>query len=341
MNQSPILSLCIPTYNRANILEKTISRIVSCRSFDSDVELVISDNCSTDNTRQVCEHFAAKYDNVKYYCNEKNTLDYNFIQVLNRGKGQYLKLLNDWCYPTEEGLAIMKQFLLNNKDRNIPDVSIFEIGKGFYKTETGYTEELKLAVLMSGDYELGIQNTKVDFYHIKGVMEELLYFLGYDNRYSLLVDNNIPEELHPGVSASINVNGTNIGIIGKLHPNVTKDNIYVMEINLTKLLSIRTGSMKYKDFSKFPSIYKDAAFIVDNSVTNKEILDTIKKSGGRLLTSVEIFDIYKDIEPGKKSMAYNMTFSDPTRSLQTEEVMSVFNKIITDVEVKLHAKLRG
>ena len=66
MNQSPILSLCIPTYNRANILEKTISRIVSCRSFDSDVELVISDNCSTDNTRQVCEHFAAKYDNVKY-----------------------------------------------------------------------------------------------------------------------------------------------------------------------------------------------------------------------------------------------------------------------------------
>jgi glycosyltransferase involved in cell wall biosynthesis len=120
MNQSPILSLCIRTYNRANILEKTISRIVSCRSFDSDVELVISDNCSTDNTRQVCEHFAAKYDNVKYYCNEKNTLDYNFIQVLNRGKGQYLKLLNDWCYPTEEGLAIMKRFLLNNKDRNIP-----------------------------------------------------------------------------------------------------------------------------------------------------------------------------------------------------------------------------
>ena len=54
MNQSPILSLCIPTYNRANILEKTISIIVSCRSFDSDVELVISDNCSTDNTRQVC-----------------------------------------------------------------------------------------------------------------------------------------------------------------------------------------------------------------------------------------------------------------------------------------------
>ncbi len=228
-----------------------------------------------------------------------------------------------------------------NKDRNIPDVSIFEIGKGFMKLEDGYTEELKLAVLMSGDYELDIQNTKVDFYHIKGVMEELLYFLGYDNRYSLLVNDLIPNELHPGVSASINVNGTNVGIIGKLHPNVTKDNVYVMEINLTKLLSIRTGSMKYKDFSKFPSIYKDAAFIFDNKVTNKEVLDVIKKAGGRLLVSSQIFDVYENIEPGKKSMAYNMVFSDPSKTLSDEEVMEVFNKIIFEVETKLNAKLRG
>ncbi|MBR2603540.1 MAG: phenylalanine--tRNA ligase subunit beta [Bacilli bacterium] len=228
-----------------------------------------------------------------------------------------------------------------NKDRNIPDVSIFEIGKGFQKSENGYTEELKLAVLMSGDYELDIQNTKVDFYHIKGIMEELLYFLGYDNRYSLFVDDKIPNELHPGVSASINVNGTNVGVIGKLHPNVCKDNVYVMEINLSKLLSIRTGSMKYKDFSKFPSIYKDAAFIVDNKVTNKEVLDVIKKAGGRLLVDTSLFDVYYDIESGKKSMAYNMVFSDPTKTLSDEEVMDVFNKIIFEVETKLNAKLRG
>ena len=228
-----------------------------------------------------------------------------------------------------------------NKSRNNPNVSIFELGKGFQKTEDGYLEELKLAVLMSGEYELGIHNTNVDFYHIKGVMEELLYFLGYDNRYSLLVNDLIPSELHPGVSASINVNGTNVGVIGKLHPNVTKDNVYVMEINLTKLLSIRTGSMKYKDFSKFPSIYKDAAFIFDNKVTNKEVLDVIKKAGGRLLVSSQIFDVYENIEPGKKSMAYNMVFSDPTKTLSDEEVMEVFNKIIFEVETKLNAKLRG
>ena len=298
-----------------------------------------------------------KYDKTKRAIKHKlcdlglnETISYTLIpnsEVHKFTKDEFTEvMLND---PMSEDKNTLRYSLLSslleiynyNKSRNNPNVSIFEIGKGFYKGENGYTEETKLAVLMSGDYTLSVTNEKVDFYHIKGIMEELLYFLGYDNRYSLVIDNNVPDELHPGASASINVNGTNVGIIGKLHPNISKDNIYVMEINLSKLLSIRTGSMKYKDFSKFPSIYKDAAFIVDNKVTNKEIEDVIKKSGGRLLISSNIFDVYYDIEPGKKSMAYNMVFNDPNKTLSDEEVMTVFNKIITDVEVKLHAKLRG
>jgi glycosyltransferase involved in cell wall biosynthesis len=118
--KQPLISLCIPTYNRAVILEKTIKRIVSYDSFDSNVEIVISDNCSTDNTQAVCEQYAAKYDNVSYYRNQENTFDYNFIQALDRGKGAYLKLLNDWCYPTEEGLAKMKRFLSDNMNKHLP-----------------------------------------------------------------------------------------------------------------------------------------------------------------------------------------------------------------------------
>ena len=228
-----------------------------------------------------------------------------------------------------------------NKDRNIPDVSIFEIGKGFMKLEDGYTEELKLAVLMSGEYTLDIHRENVDFYHIKGIMEEFLYFLGYDGRYSLVINDTIPKELHPGVSAAINVNGNNVGIIGKLHPNVSKDNVYVMEINLTKLLAIRTGSMKYKDVTKFPGIYKDVAFIVDNKVTSKEIEDVIKKAGGKLLSTIQIFDLYPNVEEGKKSMAYKLYFQDAARTLEDEEVMQVFNNVIKEVEGKLNAKVRN
>lgn len=228
-----------------------------------------------------------------------------------------------------------------NKARNNSNISIFEIGKSFFKDKEEYREDTKLAVLMSGDFSLDISNTKVDFYHIKGIMEELLYFLGYDGRYSLIKDDKIPNEFHPGQSALINVNGQIVGVIGKLHPSISSSDVYCLEINLSKLLAIRTGTMKYKDISKYPGVIKDVAFIVDNAITSLELEVFIKKSAGKLLENIQIFDIYPNIEEGKKSMAYKLTFSDSTRTLSDDEVMSVFNKIIADVTSKLNAKLRG
>lgn len=228
-----------------------------------------------------------------------------------------------------------------NKARNNSNISIFEIGKSFFKDKEEYREDTKLAVLMSGDFSLDISNTKVDFYHIKGIMEELLYFLGYDGRYSLIKDDKIPNEFHPGQSALINVNGQIVGVIGKLHPSISSSDVYCLEINLSKLLAIRTGTMKYKDISKYPGVIKDVAFIVDNAITSLELEVFIKKSAGKLLENIQIFDIYPNIEEGKKSLAYKLTFSDSSRTLSDDEVMSVFNKIIDEVTSKLNAKLRG
>lgn len=228
-----------------------------------------------------------------------------------------------------------------NKARNNANISIFEIGKCFYQENGEYREDNKLAVLMAGEYELDINNTRVDFYHVKGIMEELLYFLGYEGRYSLIKSDKVSKEFHPGQSAEINVNGTSVGVMGKLHPSVAKDDVYCLEINLTKLLAIRTGTMKYKEVSKFPGVVKDVAFIVDNNITSLEVETIIKKSAGKLLEKIQIFDIYPNVEDGMKSMAYKMTFSDPTRTLSDDEVMEVFNKVISDVTSKLNAKLRG
>lgn len=228
-----------------------------------------------------------------------------------------------------------------NKARNNANICVFEVGACFYKDGDVYKEDQKLAILMTGEYAIDINNTKVDFYHIKGVMEELLYFLGYEGRYSLIKSDKIPKEFHPGQSAEINVNGITVGVIGKMHPNINSSDVYALEINLTKLLAIRTGSMKYKDISKFPGVVKDVAFVLDNNITSLEVENLIKKSAGKLLEKTQIFDIYPNIEEGKKSMAYKLTFSDPTRTLSDEEVMNVFNKVIEDVTSKLNAKLRG
>lgn len=230
-----------------------------------------------------------------------------------------------------------------NKSHNMKDISIFEIAKGFFLKDGEYGENNKLCILMSGEYYFDLGNTKiVDFYIIKGIIEEILDYLGYNSRYSFIKDEFIPNELHPGISASINMQGKNIGFIGKVHPSVTKDNIYVCEINLDKLLENKISMNKYKDISKFLGMEKDLAFIVDKKVTNKEVMDVIKKAGGRLLTEIKLFDLYEGekIDNNKKSLAYNLKFEDFNKTLTDEEVMQVFNKIISDVEKKCNAILR-
>ena len=111
------------------------------------------------------------------------------------------------------------------------------------------------------------------------------------------------------------------------------------ELSLTELYEKTVKPIKFKEASKYPAIKKDVAFIVNNDTLNSELEAIIKHAGGRLLESVEIFDIYKDIEPGRKSMAYSLTFLDNTRTLSEEEVMKQFNRIIEEVE-KTGAKLR-
>lgn len=230
-----------------------------------------------------------------------------------------------------------------NKARGNKDVSIFEIGKGFFKKGEEYGENKKIVALMTGEYYLGLGNkANVDFYIMKGVVEELLEYLGYANRYSLLLPKNIPNEFHPGQTAEINVNGDSVGIVGKIHPSICKENVYVMEINLDKLLSKRVGKMKYKEISKFPNVKKDVAFVMDKNKTSKEIETVIKKAGGSLLTNIEVFDVYtgENVGENEKSIAYSLTFNDSKKTLTDEEINGIFEKIITTVENKCGVTLR-
>lgn len=229
-----------------------------------------------------------------------------------------------------------------NKAREQKDISIFEIGKGFYKKGEVYGEDTKLCVLMSGKYSTGLNNNKtVDFYVIKGIAEEVLDYLGYAGRYSFM-KQEMPKEMHPGQSAMINVNGSNIGMIGKIHPSVTKDDVYVLEINLDELFTKKVGKMKYKEFSKFPSINKDIALVVDKKSVSKDIEKVIKSAGGSLLTNIEVFDVYTGVGVGidKKSIAYSLTFSDMKKTLTDEEINGLMDKIIDTVSKKCGAELR-
>ena len=225
-----------------------------------------------------------------------------------------------------------------NKARKVEDINIYEIAKTY---DNDYKEDHKVAMLISGSFmtnKVNGINVGADFYLLKGIVENLLKYLGFKNRYDF--QKIEVKELHPGVSASIMLDRKQIGIIGMLHPSIMKDNVIVAELSMTALYEANTKALKFKEASKYPEIKKDVAFVVSNNITNKEIETIIKHAGSRLLADIDIFDIYRNIEDGRKSMAYSLTFKDDTRTLTEEEVMEVFGRIIEEVTTKLDAKLR-
>ena len=225
-----------------------------------------------------------------------------------------------------------------NKAHRIDDVMIYEVAKTYDKE---YNEESKIAFLMKGDYLVNDWQGKkeCDFYLIKGVVENLLTYLGFENRYQF--EKDAIADLHPGICAKILIDHKMIGVIGMVHPNISKDKIYVCEISMSALMQ-RVKPLKYKEASKYPDIVKDVAFVVDDDVSSSDIYDEIRRNGTKLLTDIKVFDVYhgENVSKGKKSMAYSLTFNDYTKTLTEDEVDKIFRTIIDKVKSKFKCEIR-
>ena len=227
-----------------------------------------------------------------------------------------------------------------NKSRGLKDINIYETSKVFYDD---FKEENHLAVALYGNYISSLWQGKViksDFFVLKGIISNLLDYLGLRNRYTFI--RSTEESLHPGISADIYLDRKKVGFFGKIHPSINKDEIYVLEISIDEL-DTSVKPIKFKGASKLPSIKKDLAFIMPKDMDNELVVNEIKKSSNRLLTNIEVFDLYEGENIGldNKSIAYSLTFEDPTRTLTDEEVMEVFNNIIDKVQTNLNIKLRS
>ena len=239
-------------------------------------------------------------------------------------------------------LPSLKGVLDYNVARNMKDINIYEIANTYANLNE---EDTKLAILMSGNYiENTWQGLKVpaDFYTLKGIISNLLEYLGYQDRYAFIPADNIPD-MHPGATAIINVDNRPIGYMGRVHPSISKKAIYVLEISLSTLSEKKTRSYKFKEQNKFPSITKDVAFVMPDVMNSQEVEKEIHRSGGKLLKKIEVFDLYRgeNIGQDEKSIAYSLTFEDDTRTLTSEEVNELFNKVITEVTKKMNIKIRN
>lgn len=236
-------------------------------------------------------------------------------------------------------ISSMMESLGRNYSRNNEYARLFEVGKVYIKNEDENklpTEKNILSIGMYGD---------VDFFNLKGAVENVLEELGIKKARVERESENTT--FHPGKTAKIVIRGKNAGVFGEIHPDVQENYgldvpCYVAELDLDVLYEAADTNKKYTPIAKFPAATRDIAILVDESVLVGEIEEIIKKAGGNLVEKVTLFDVYqgKQIEEGKKSIAYAIVYRDPKKSLTDKEVNKAHDKILSALEHKLGATLR-
>lgn len=226
-----------------------------------------------------------------------------------------------------------------NVARRADSVALYEVGSVFLgKTseELPYEEEHVAAVLTGKWLDHAWQGEKkaVDFFVLKGVVEGVVNKLGLGERISFVKAE--VDGLHPGRTASILLDGEQVGIIGGLHPAEEKawgvKDTYVMEMNLVALLaaSSNVAPLGYTPVPRFPAMSRDIALVLNRATAAGEVVSAIRAAKVKLLKDIRIFDVYEGdkMEAGKKSVAFSLTYFDPERTLTDEEVVAAHNKVL-------------
>lgn len=234
-------------------------------------------------------------------------------------------------------LPDMLDCLSRNYNRRIEEASLFDISKIYLPAEDQLPEEkLVLTVGMYG---------KVDFYDLKGVVEELLSRLGIKN-YDLQPEKETPA-FHPGRTASLYIDGQKTGVFGEVHPEVAEnfeapERTYIGVLEVMPLVRNTQLRSEYKPMPKFPAVARDIAMLVKDEVMVKQIEDIIRQRGGKILEDLKLFDLYKgkQIPEGMKSVAYSITFRAEDRTLTDEDVNKAMAKILDGLKNNLDAQLR-
>ncbi|MCA5012722.1 MULTISPECIES: phenylalanine--tRNA ligase subunit beta [unclassified Enterococcus] len=233
--------------------------------------------------------------------------------------------------------------VLYNTARKNSNVGLYEIGRVFYKNEDEAQElpyeENHLAVAISGNQTIKDWQTKetpVDFYTVKGILEGMFDSIGLKDVVTYEAVNDYAE-MHPGRTALVKIDEKVIGFVGQVHPTIAKEydipETYVAELNLQAIVEVSGHSFVYQQVTKFPAISRDIALLVDETITNQALVETITMNAGKYLQSVHLFDVYQgaNIADGKKSMAYSLTFVNSEATLVDEEI----NQSLTKVEKAL------
>lgn len=237
-----------------------------------------------------------------------------------------------------------------NVARKQKNLAIYEIGKVFEQNADPKVdlpnERDTFAFALTGlvaEKDFQTQATAVDFYYAKGILESL--FSKLNLKVTFVAEKDMAS-MHPGRTARILLGEETIGFLGQVHPQVANDydipETYVAELNLQAIEANMASTQIFTEISKQPAVSRDIALLVDDQLSHQDIVTIIEGLGLKYLESIKLFDVYAgaNIEPGKKSMAYSLTFQNPQESLRDEEVAKYMNKISEALLEKANAQVR-
>ena len=295
------------------------------------------------NEIQTYSFVSPKGDNVRI---DEDAWERAFVKIINP-LGEENSVMRTILTPN------MMEVLARNYSRNIDKVKAFEIGNTFM------ANMLDSDALPDEQYSLciGMYGKDEDFFSLKGVIVELLKVLGI--KEAVFEAESQYGVYHPGRCARIAVSSERknedgealfdeLGIMGEIHPDVAETygmdgvRVYCCELMFDAIMRHADTEKTYTPLPKYPSTSRDIALLVDEDMAVGRIEEIIKKYGKSILEDVRLFDVYrgKQVEEGKKSVAFNLIYRDKDKTLTDEEVTSVHGKVLEALKEKLNAVLR-
>ncbi len=238
-----------------------------------------------------------------------------------------------------------------NINRSINDLRLFEIGRKFFNRRQSLPDEKTDIVCVITGFKKRVplwnkndKNKNVNFYHLKGLLEALFDSF---HIYNYVIKPQKVPFFENECCFGIYLNKKNTGYMGKISTEIQeqweiRQDIYIFEVDLEDFIYNSNKELIYSEITKFPLINRDLSIIINEDILSGDLIDYIKKTGGKYLNQVEIFDIYrgKGIPDGKKSISFNLKFLSTEKTLTEDEINPVFNKLIKSLEQKFSASLR-
>lgn len=350
--QGKAYQICPPSYRQDIHLEvdviEEIARVYGLHHLPSTpltgmlAHLPISEKTVTKEAYKTCLINRGYFEAVTY-----SFVDPDFVKLLGMPKGFQLQ------NPISSDLAEMRgscwpgllQAVQYNQHRQFSRVRLFELGQVFIQESNQVIERPVLAGMCSGEWvaeQWGASKREQDFFDVKKDVEALCALSG---QVAIVYEPTTHPALHPGQTAKLMRDDQCLGLLGVLHPKIQKllkleSTVVVFELDLSVLQSARVPV--FRSLSKYPTIRRDLAIVVDKAVPVSKIESVLTQAAGQFLQEVRFFDIYqgKGIDSNKKSVALGLIVGDSSRTLKESEANDIMNNVIHGLRAELDAVLR-